>query len=363
MRRFAASLVLPVACAAIGAALVHGAAPRGEQPDAPLHLSETGLYEPGRVDSIDARNRPFVPQYPLWTDGAAKSRWIFLPAGSTIDATDPYAWSFPVGTRFWKEFRFGGRKVETRMIWRASESRWVFASYRWNGAQTDADLAPVEGVRDVVEIAPGRSHSIPGVADCVACHGSKRPGPLGFNALQLSTDRDPNAIHGEPLSPGMLTVATLNASRLLAPARPDLVATPPRIRTADPETRTILGYFTANCGTCHNRSGEIGPRAPSLHYADVLGDGDDVIRRLARYRTEWQVPGQPDGAGVMLDRNAPALSAMLARMRSRRPSSQMPPLGTVLRDQDAIDAIERWMARSSSDQPTASGPHFAGRNH
>jgi hypothetical protein len=35
---------------------------------------------------------------------------------------------------------------------------------------------------------------------------------------------------------------------------------------------------------------------------------------------------------------------MLARMRSRRPSSQMTPLGAVLPDQEAIDAIERWMA-------------------
>jgi hypothetical protein len=34
---------------------------------------------------------------------------------------------------------------------------------------------------------------------------------------------------------------------------------------------------------------------------------------------------------------------MLARMRSRRPSSQMPPLGTVMRDDEAIAAISKWM--------------------
>jgi hypothetical protein len=70
-----------------------------------------------------------------------------------------------------------------------------------------------------------------------------------------------------------------------------------------------------------------------------------VIRRLGRYRTQWQVPGQRDGASVMLDRAAPDVSAMLSRMRSRQPSSQMPPLGTVVRDQEAIAAIERWMSR------------------
>ena len=48
----------------------------------------------------------------------------------------------------------------------------------------------------------------------------------------------------------------------------------------------------------------------------------------------------------MLDRAAPDVSAMLARMRSRRPSSQMPPPGTVLRYQEALNAIEKWMARN-----------------
>lgn len=328
--------------AAVCTALVRAAAPRSDAFAAPHLLSETGLYDAG---TIDPGNRPFSPQYPLWTDGAAKSRWIHLPAGTSIDTTNPYAWIFPVGTRFWKEFRFGGRKIETRMLWRASESRWVFATYHWNEAQTEAELVPAEGLPDAVEIAPGKSHSIPGVADCAACHGSKRPGPLGFNALQLSTDRDPNAIHGEPLAPAMTTLATLNAAGLLSPARPELVAAPPRIPASDPETRAILGYFTGNCGTCHNRSGEIGPDAPSLHYADVLVEGDRVIPRLAQHRTQWQVPGQAEGDSVMLDRHAPQISAMLARMKSRRPSSQMPPLGTAVPDREAIEAIERWMRK------------------
>jgi cytochrome c553 len=310
-------------------------------PQAPRMLSETGLY--AADGSIDGRNRPFSPQYPLWTDGAAKSRWFYLPKGTTIDVSDPYDWTFPVGTRFWKEFRFKGQKVETRMIWRASESRWVFATYRWNASQTDAELAPAEGVGDVVEVAPGRSHSLPVVTDCAACHGAKRPGPLGFNALQLSTDRDPNAIHGEPLAPGMTTLATLVSEGLLSQPRREFVATPPRIRAEEPLTRTILGYFAGNCGHCHNRSGEIGPDAPSLHFADLLGDGDEVMRRLAKHHTMWQVPGQPEEKSVMLDRGAPELSAMLARMRSRRPSSQMPPLGTVTRDEEAVRAIEKWM--------------------
>ena len=312
-------------------------------PGAPQRLSETGLYAAGRPGSIDPANRAFSPQYPLWSDGAAKARWIYLPPGTAVDTADPGEWTFPVGTRFWKEFTFGGRKIETRFIWRASAGRWVFATYVWNEEQSDAVLAPEEGVRGVVEVGAGRRHDIPGADDCRACHGSTRPGPLGFNALQLSTDRDPNAIHGEPLAPGMITLGTLVTERLLSPARPEWLADPPRIKAGSPRTRAALGYFASNCGTCHNPGGETSFTGPSLKHSDVA-DGDAVARALMGYATRWQVPGQPDGASLMLNAESPEASAMLVRMRSRRPSSQMPPLGTNLRDDRAIDVIAKWIA-------------------
>jgi cytochrome c553 len=294
--------------------------------------------------TIDPHNRPYSPQYPLWSDGAAKSRWIYLPAGTAIDTRRPDDWQFPIGAKFWKEFTFGGRKVETRFLWRASASEWVFATYAWNQEGTDALLAPAAGIRHVVALASGRAHDIPSAADCRACHGERHAGPLGFNALQLSTDRDPNAIHGEPLAPGMTTLATLNSAGLLSPARPELVAHPPRIRTADPATRAVLGYFAGNCGHCHNRDGDIAYDGPSLRHSDVL-DGDAVAAALLAKTTSWQVPGQPDGASFMLRREHPEASAMLVRMQSRRPSSQMPPLGTNARDEEAIAALSKWIAR------------------
>jgi hypothetical protein len=328
---------------AIGTAMQAAVPPAAEDLQAPQRLSETGLYAAGRPGVIDPANRAFAPQYPLWSDGAAKARWIFLPPGTAIDASDNADWAFPVGTRFWKEFSFNGKKVETRFIWRASADRWIFATYLWTEGERDALLAPDEGVPGAVEIALGRRHDIPGSNDCRACHGAKRPGPLGFNALQLSTDRDPNAIHGEPLAPGMITLATLVSERLLSPAGPELVNNPPRIHASSPRTRAVLGYFASNCGTCHNRSGETTFDGPSLKHSD-LSDGDKVAADLLGFATTWQVPGQPEGASRMLSLTAPDASAMLVRMRSRRPSSQMPPLGTVLRDEAAIDAISKWIA-------------------
>src|SRR5690606_15482501 len=140
-------------------------------------------------------------QYPLWTDGAAKSRWIRIPRGTRIDARNADAWEFPIGTRVWKEFAFGGRRVETRMLWRSASGEWRYAAYVWNDAQTDAFLAPADGVRNAAEIAPGKRHSIPSRNDCRACHENRSTPVLGFTALQLSDDRDPNAPHTETPTP------------------------------------------------------------------------------------------------------------------------------------------------------------------
>ena len=39
----------------------------------------------------------------------------------------------------------------------------------------------------------------------------------------------------------------------------------------------------------------------------------------------------------------PYQSALLRRMRSRSPASQMPPLGTVVPDRDALALLNRWL--------------------
>jgi mono/diheme cytochrome c family protein len=234
--------------------------------------------------------------------------------------------------------------VETRMIWRASPTRWVFASYVWNADGTEAFLAPAEGVPSVADVSASKRHSIPSASDCTACHGTTRPGPLGFNALQLSPDRDPHAIHGEPLRPEMITLRTLVDEGRLAGVRPDAWTTAPRIATENPRTRAALGYLVANCGTCHNGRGEIAALGPTLEYSELLRDADAVAARLVGQPTKWQVPGRTEGS-VLVDAHVPDQSALLVRLRSRSPSSQMPPLGTVLRDAAAVQQITDWITR------------------
>lgn len=342
MRPVVAAVLVMTWVLAIGQAS-RGAIAAFDSEAAPQRLAGTGLYEDGRPGRIDPRNRSFSPQYPLWSDGAAKSRWVYLPEGATIDATDVAAWDFPVGTKFWKEFTFEGRKVETRFLWKTGPGSWTFASYAWNAEGTDAIKAPDESMIGVAEIAPGKQHAIPSVTECRACHDSGRTEILGFNVLQLSTDRDPNAIHGEPLGPGMVTLETLTAGQQLQPPRPELISHPPRIDASSPEERAVLGYLAGNCGACHNRRSDLAP--PGLHWqaGELAQDGRDIAHGMLSHTTKWQVPGVPEGESLLVDSASPETSALLRRMRSRRPASQMPPVGTVLADREGIDAVTKWI--------------------
>jgi len=326
-------------------------------PVAPRLLSQTGLYSDAATMKIDARNRPFSPQYPLWSDGASKRRWVRLPAGSQIDVANLEKWELPVGTRFWKEFSFNGRKVETRFLWRTSKDRWVFASYAWNNAQADADLASENGIAGIAEIASGKRHSIPSVSECRSCHDSSRTEILGFNALQLSEDRDPNALHAEPLSRDMITLRTLVDENLISPQRAELVTNPPRIAASSPITRTALGYLSTNCGNCHNRDSSIA--SLGLHLKHEVGDvrrgGTSVppdctpaLATTAGRRGHWFVPEAPEESRI-INPGHPESSALIRRVKSRRPISQMPPIGTVVADSQAVDLLTSWVQNNPDE--------------
>jgi hypothetical protein len=308
----------------------------------PRFLSETGLYSDPAHLTVDARNRAFAPQYPLWTDGAAKRRWVRLPEGTTIDVRDLDAWEFPVGTRFWKEFAFGDRRVETRLLVKSAASRWDFASYVWNETQTDGEIAPEEGLLEVAEVAPGKRHSIPSVEDCRACPDSNRTEPLGFTALQLSDDRDPMSVHADRNSEGLLTLRTLVRDGLMTQPRPELVAEPPRIPAASGRERAALGYLSANCGACHNTLSSLASLGLTFRQPAYNG-GLEVIRTTLERRTKWDRPGAPPETTRVLNRESPDLSALVVRMKSRRPSSQMPPLGTVVPDHEAVEIVRNWL--------------------
>lgn len=335
-----------------------GASVGGETFVPPRLLSETGLYADTAALAVDAANRPFAPQYPLWSDGAAKRRWIRLPTDSTIDTRDVDRWDFPVGTRFWKEFAVGGRRVETRMLVKSRTDHWEFASYVWAQDQRDAVLAPAAGLSRVAEVAPGKWHRVPSHDECRACHDSDRTEILGFAAVQLSTDRDPLAPHAEPVTAAMVTLRTLADEGRLSPARPEWASTPPRVSARNPLERAVLGYLSTNCGSCHNKKSSLASLGLWLkHEAGVAGTCiPDAVATTVNRPGHWVVPGAPEGTSRLVSPGKPEWSAVLTRAQSRRPSSQMPPIGTVVADREALNLMSTWIAAAPVADPTSCKP-------
>jgi hypothetical protein len=315
-------------------------------PDFPDDLKSTGLYSDFSRKTIDPRNLHYSPQYPLWSDDAGKQRWIYLPPGTVIDASDPDTWSFPAGTKVWKEFSFGGRRVETRMIESLGAGRLAFAAYAWNADEKEARRVPERGLKNVVDVRPGVGHDIPGVWDCRACHVGDKEEILGFSALQLSPDRDPNAPHAEPVSAGMADLSTLIKKNLIQGYPAAWASSPLRITAPTAAGRAALGYMHANCGNCHNLSGPLEAHGLILRHSvgPAAAEEKSIVAGLG-HMSHFPVPGTEPGTSFFLKPGDPEHSAIIYRMGTRNPLRQMPPLGTAIADDDAVKLIRRWIER------------------
>ena len=310
----------------------------------PQHLADTGLFLPGST-TVRTENVAFSPQYPLWSDDAGKRRWLSIPPGSFIDATRPDAWEFPRGTRLWKEFAYGTRKVETRFIERLADGSWRFAAYVWNEEQTDAVLAPSAGVASVpVANAPGGRYAIPAEADCRSCHEGAAVPVLGASALQLSPDRDPLAPHAGPADIAGIDLRGLVAREWLRNLPHEMLEQPPRIAASSPVERAALGYLHANCGHCHNAGDAPVPVGLVLAQETALSAAstDRVLRSMLSVASRFRSRAAPGATQIAVPGHADA-SVLAVRMRSRNPFVQMPPLGTRIADAESLALIEQWI--------------------
>ncbi len=283
-----------------------------------------GLYVPGTAtcSTLTPGLERFEPQYPLWTDGARKERLIYLPRGMVIDASEPDAWIFPVGTRVYKTFYVDDVRVETRMLEKVSEGsglrRWRLRTFAWDETQLAAEEV-TDGRRDVL----GTEHDIPTIPQCIRCHTNAVPETImGFSAIQLN-----HALGG-------IDLARLNTEgRLRPPIAPDDATIP-----GDDTQRAALGYLHGNCGHCH---GGWSPVAGQDLWIDV---GLESVEQTGTWRTAvgigttWRVgtfrvaPGDPDGSAIVL------------RMSTRDMGvDQMPPIGSDLIDPSGLAAVRAWI--------------------
>jgi hypothetical protein len=293
-------------------------------PPYPTKLSETGLYADIANDVLADGVSPFSPAYPLWTDGATKRRFIYLPPGTSIDTSDIDHWRFPVGTKAWKEFTRDGVRIETRMIEKTATGWWMLA-YVWNDTNDEANvtLLPVRN-------AHGTEHDVPSRAQCVECHDSQPDRLLGFSAIQLSH-----------VGPGVTLDTLITDQRLSAPPSGPLVL------PGDAIDQAALGMLHANCGNCHTPDTVAFERADGMELwltVGRLGSLDAVVTAQSSVATTLTSFNQA-GFTQRIVPGDHVQSALWYRMSQRGNEAQMPPLGTELVNQAGLDQLAQWIDR------------------
>ena len=196
-----------------------------------------------------------------------------------------------------------------------------------------------------ISLGGGRSHTIPGVNDCKACHQGSRAEVLGFGALQLSPERDPNAPHAEPRLPSEVDLNYLLEKGLVVGFPKSLQEPPPRVPAASPTERAALGYLHGNCGHCHNEQGPL--KNVGLFLRHSAGAAvQPALTSTIDHPVKKAAPGQSPDAALRIEPQHPERSGLMQRVASRYPALQMPPLGTELVDDEAVSLLRRWITEA-----------------
>lgn len=334
MRRLLPLLMLATACgddaaspdAASPDAVSFDAGPDAN-PEMPLRLVETGLCVDAACTEISPDVHEYVPEYELWSDGAAKRRWIQLPAGAQIDTSTMDTWQFPEGTKLWKEFTSGGTRVETRLLQKIGPdpADWYRAAFAWNESQDDAVATPL-GAEDVL----GTTHDIPSRSDCRKCHDRLEGQILGFQAILLDHD-GPGLTLDELVAMDWLTVEPTATAGEYFPIPGDQAA------------RDALGYLHVNCGNCHNPGSDVLNMVPVDWRLRV--DALATVEGTPAYTTAVDVAPtlNTPTATAIIEPGDPGQSAAFLRMDTTQSAIQMPPEGRETIDTDGVAVLQAWI--------------------
>ncbi|HEX8796409.1 MAG TPA: hypothetical protein VF765_35905 [Polyangiaceae bacterium] len=311
----------------------------GEVGDAgePTNLACTGLYSDWTSRTVAPDVRAYTPGYVLWSDGAEKERWIQLPPGTQIDTSDMDQWTFPVGTKLWKQFSLGGRLVETRFLWKRAPGAWLYTTYAWS-----SDAARATELTTGQTGWNGTSYEIPAQWQCQDCHAGRLDFVLGFEAVSLSA----------PAASG-LTMTQLVSQRLVTrpPAAPIVVP-------GTPTESAALGWLHANCGTtCHNDTSwacvttlwmrlEVG----QLGSVQATDTWNTAVGQPLQLLNDGFVPPWPM---LRITPGDPTASAVWYRpsVRDTDPSqpNQMPPIDSHVVPDAGVNLLAAWIASMRPD--------------
>jgi uncharacterized repeat protein (TIGR03806 family) len=287
-----------------------------------VSLAETGCVDTKNPNAPPAGLMGYTVNSPLWSDGATKDRWLYVPEGSKVGVLADGDFDIPPGSTAVKTFTVGGKKIETRLFVRYPDASWAGYSYEWNDEQTDATLL-ADGKTKA--LANGASWTFPSRAQCFACHTSVAGFTLGLEARQLDRDE------------GGKNQLERFANVLDRPVLPNALAP---LRAVDAEGASAeeraRSYLHANCAMCHREGFGAGAATIDLR----------IDKPLSATRTCNVAPQGGDlgvaGAKIVMPGD-PSKSILALRMRALD-QNRMPPLTTHVVDEVGATAIDSWIA-------------------
>jgi hypothetical protein len=348
----------------------------------PKKLSATGLYDniasPKR--KVTEGIKPYHVNVALWSDGAHKTRWIQVPAGTHVVPTDTDYYNFPNKTVFIKNFAIDtvtGDSSTSILI----ETRFLVVlksdlpddpnpsvhgiSYKWRRDQTEAELVDQDAGLDTLHLVKkggklvGKRWRYPDKFNCNECHMNR--GVLGFISPQLNDGKQLKALADS----GVLTVDPFagkkNSFRWYAGTDKAVAA------TLEARARS---YLAANCSHCHGGGNSY---ESCTHNFDYLTAAPNI-----KYPAEGGYVGKSplqDYSGVypaLVDAGKPESSFVLFRMTRKstmeisqglittvRNDSQMPPLATYQIDSANVDVVQKWICSLKGASPCNNMPPTA----
>ncbi len=323
--------------------LIYSASPTQGLP-LPALLSQTGAFDDLATLAPEAGIVPYDLNLPFWSDYAIKSRWFSIPdVNDTMTFNSSGNWSFPNGTVWIKHFEFeftngipeSRRRLETRFLVKNDNGVHGF-TYRWNAAQTDANLVSEGGQDEMLAIHNPNGTLLreqlwryPSRNECLQCHTPAGGHALGFNTVQLNRARDygdgPTNQIAVLSKVGYFDAAVNEIHALPALSRPD--------ETSVSLERRVRSYLQANCVQCHQPGGL------------AQGNWD------ARIATATDLAGLIEGAlvnnlGDPLNRvlaSGDAVHSVLLQKLSTRGPGQMPPLASSIADPAGVALLAEWI--------------------
>jgi len=292
----------------------------------PRNLAEFGFFadEAGREPSFGVID--YELNTPLWSDGADKLRYLYVPEGEVIEADGEGLLQFPVGSAIIKTFAFGEgteqRFIETRVLLHRADG-WLALPYRWNEGQTEARLA-LAGARIPITTPAGEeiSYRIPNKNQCKSCHS-------------LDGEVIPIGPKARNLAPELLSQLAGQGS---LDKMPEVAQVMPKWHDEGAKTDALArAYLDVNCAHCHRPGG-----GASNSGLDLRWEQDDAFA-IGVSKPPVAAGRGSGGLLVSIEPGDPDASILVHRMLSNEADVAMPELGRSTVDHKAIAVMRKWI--------------------